>query len=223
MAIIISLVIAYLLGSINNAILICFCLKLGDPRKTGSGNPGATNVLRMGHSRAAAIILLSDLLKGLIAVIIGRLFHLHGFDLGLVAFASFVGHVYPIFFKFKGGKGVATMLGALLGLSPLLGLAAIVTWLLVAFLSRYSSLAAIVTCVVTPIYTILLPFSSAQFFLPLVALALLLIYRHRPNIERLRRGEEDKIQLRRKGIVEAIHSVGETDDEEVDDDDKKQT
>lgn len=192
---IVMLFIAYLLGSVNCAILISRFLKLDDPRQHGSGNPGATNILRTGHNVAAIITLFGDALKGFIAVMLARLLGIDGVALALVALAAFVGHLYPIFFSFKGGKGVATMFGVLLALHLLLGLLAIAVWLVVAFIFRYSSLAAIVAAISAPIDTLQL--ANPNFFLPLVVLAILVIFRHRANIDRLRHSQEPRFNFKR--------------------------
>ena len=147
---IIFAIIAYLLGSISSAVIVSKLLGLPDPRTHGSGNPGATNVMRIGGKNAALLTLLGDVLKGVIAVVLARAVGVQGFLLGLVALIVFLGHIYPVFFQFKGGKGVATCFGALMGLSLPVALVAGITWLLVLVFSRYSSLAALVTAVVSP-------------------------------------------------------------------------
>jgi glycerol-3-phosphate acyltransferase PlsY len=185
------IIFAYLLGSICSAILVCKALKLPDPRTEGSKNPGATNVLRIGGKNAAILTLIGDMLKGFIPVFCAQLFGIEGFSLGLIALAAFLGHLYPIFFQFKGGKGVATAFGAVLGLSFLVGFLLAITWLVVAFISRYSSLAALVTAALGPIY--LLIFSNKAYFFPTLAMTALIFWRHRDNIEKLRGGQEDKI------------------------------
>ncbi len=182
----------YLFGSLSSAIIICRLLGLPDPRNDGSGNPGTTNVLRLGGKKAAAATLAGDMLKGLIPVLIARWY---GADLNvqsLVAVAAFLGHLYPVFFGFKGGKGVATALGVLLGLYWPVGLMTIGTWLAVAFLSKISSLAALVSIFLTPAY---LWFALHDPF-PVVCmsfLAALLFWRHRENIGKLLNGEESRI------------------------------
>lgn len=190
---IILFIIAYLLGSISSAILVCKFLGLPDPRNEGSKNPGATNVMRFGGKQAAILTLLGDVLKGVIAVVLARLFGLQGIWLGWIAVAAFLGHLYPIFFQFKGGKGVATALGVTLALSPAVGIVAAITWLLVLVFSRYSSLAAIVTAIFTPIYSVM--FKGFDYFLPLLVMTIFLIWRHRQNIKRLREGTEPKVNF----------------------------
>ncbi|MEE9492725.1 MAG: glycerol-3-phosphate 1-O-acyltransferase PlsY [Gammaproteobacteria bacterium] len=182
----------YLFGSLSSAIIICRLLGLPDPRNEGSGNPGTTNVLRLGGKKAAAATLAGDMLKGLVPVILARWL---GADLttqSLVAVAAFLGHLYPLFFGFKGGKGVATALGVLLGLHWPVGLMTITTWLLVAFLSKISSLAALIAIFLTPAY---LWFTLHQP-VPVICMtfmAALLFWRHRSNIGKLWRGEESRI------------------------------
>lgn len=188
---IILILIAYLIGSFSSAIIVCKGLGLGDPRDGGSGNPGATNVLRLGGKKPAALVLFCDVLKGTIAVLIGKLFGLTPLEVGIVALAVVIGHMYPIFFKFKGGKGVATALGALIGIYWVVGLLTIVTWLIVAKLSKYSSLAALVAVILAPFYAALI--LNINYLYPLLVMALLIIYRHKDNISRLRNGTEPKI------------------------------
>lgn len=186
----IMLLIAYALGSICSAILICQALGLPDPRSEGSKNPGATNVLRLGGKKAAAMVLVADMLKGLVAVLLARLVGLEGFALSLVALAAVIGHIFPVFFEFEGGKGVATALGALLGLSLVLAIAVILIWLAMAKIYRYSSLAALTAITASPVLALLI---QPSYFFTLLALAGLLAWTHRSNIERLRAGTESKI------------------------------
>ncbi|MEM9243614.1 MAG: glycerol-3-phosphate 1-O-acyltransferase PlsY [Pseudomonadota bacterium] len=190
---IIAIIIGYLLGSINFAILSSRYLALDDPRHHGSGNPGATNMLRTGNYGAAMITLLGDAAKGLIAVLIGHALSVHGFWLALVALAVFIGHLYPVFFKFKGGKGVATLFGLLLGLHFSLGIVAIIIWLIIVAIFAYASLASLVTVIIVPINCLFL--GEASYFIPLVIISAFIIYRHQDNIERLRRGQERKISF----------------------------
>lgn len=183
---------AYLLGSISSAIVVCRALRLPDPRTEGSKNPGATNVLRIGGKQAAALTLAGDSLKGLLPVLAAQALGAAPPILALTAAAAFMGHLYPVFFGFRGGKGVATLLGVLFGLHWLLGLAAVGTWLLVAGLFRYSSLAALVMTACLPAYawfiTASLPLAGA-----LAGMGALLFWRHRGNIAKLWRGEEARI------------------------------
>lgn len=188
--------LAYLLGSISSAVLIARLLGMPDPRTVGSGNPGATNILRQGGKWAAGATLLGDLLKGLIPVVLARTLTTDDLILCLVGAGAFLGHLYPVFFGFKGGKGVATALGVYLGLNPWMGVALILTWLTTAGLFRYSSLAAVLTALLSPVYCwFLLP--GWPYFAMSVFMAAMLIWRHRSNIRRLVGGEEDRIKLRR--------------------------
>jgi len=182
---------AYLIGSLSSAVMLCKVSGLPDPRTQGSGNPGATNVLRMGSKKLAALVLLIDVLKGVIPVLIGRMI---GFDidiLALIAFFAFLGHLYPVFFQFKGGKGVATALGAFLALSPALAGAALLTWIVVFAISRISSLSAITAAAMTPVYSLWL-IDTVFARTVILLIALLLLWRHRSNIQRLLAGEEKK-------------------------------
>lgn len=188
--------LAYLIGSISSAVLIARVLGMPDPRTVGSGNPGATNILRQGRKAAAAGTLLGDIVKGCVPVVIARLLTEDPTILALVAAAAFLGHLYPLFFQFKGGKGVATALGVYLALSPWMSLALVLTWLATAVIFRYASLAAILTAAISPLY--------AWYFLPGTAflaltlfIALMLVWRHRGNIKRLLGGREDRIKMKK--------------------------
>ncbi|MEW5966905.1 MAG: glycerol-3-phosphate 1-O-acyltransferase PlsY [Pseudomonadota bacterium] len=187
---------AYLIGSLSFAVIVSRAMGLPDPRSFGSGNPGATNVLRTGRKLAAALTLLGDALKGWVAVMAARTlatqFELHPDVVLLAAMAVFVGHLYPVFFRFQGGKGVATALGGLVGLDPWLGLACLATWLVVAGVFRISSLSALVTAALAPIYAGLLTGWNNQAIAVLV-IALLLVYRHKSNLVKLVNGEEKRI------------------------------
>jgi glycerol-3-phosphate acyltransferase PlsY len=186
---------SYLIGSISSAILLCKMLGLPDPRTTGSNNPGATNVLRISNKLTAASVLIFDVLKGTIPVWTAYFLGIEPIYLGLVAVATCLGHMYPIFFNFSGGKAVATAFGVLLPLGLGLGSALIFTWLLVAKLTRYSSLAAIVTVTLAPLYTWWL---KPLYVNPVIMLAVLIIFRHHDNIIRLVRGQESKISFNKK-------------------------
>ena len=189
---IILIIGAYLMGSLSSAIIICRLLGLPDPREQGSGNPGATNVLRIGGKKAAAATLLGDMAKGLIPVLIAKTLGASIPIQALVASAAFLGHLYPVFFGFRGGKGVATALGVLLGIHWMVGTFTILTWLIVAKLFKISSLAALVAILITPLYIWwLIPDSSV-----LIAMAFigsLLFWRHRSNIRNILDGTEGKI------------------------------
>lgn len=180
---------AYLLGSISSAIIVCRVLGLPDPRGQGSGNPGATNVLRIGGKKAAAITLMGDMLKGLIPVLLAKLLGASITVQALVALAAFLGHLYPIFFGFRGGKGVATALGVLLGLHWPVGLLTIATWLVIAKLFKISSLSALISMLVAPLYIWwLIP--DRSLIIAVVFMVALLFWRHRSNIRNLMQGTE---------------------------------
>jgi glycerol-3-phosphate acyltransferase PlsY len=189
-------VAAYLIGSVSFAVVVSRVMGLADPRTYGSGNPGATNVLRSGNKKAAALTLLFDALKGLVPVLLVMLFGEHfGLDeeaAAWVGLAAFLGHLWPVFFRFQGGKGVATALGVLFGLSVWLGLGAALTWLAIAYFFRYSSLAALVAAVFAPFYHALI-WGPSQVTLALVIMAGLLLWRHSANIDKLIKGTESKI------------------------------
>jgi glycerol-3-phosphate acyltransferase PlsY len=187
-----AVLIAYLFGSISSAIIVCKLMRLPDPRTQGSNNPGATNVLRIGGKKAAIITLLGDVLKGVIPVLAARYLNLEPLIIALVMFAAFFGHLYPIFFCFEGGKGVATIVGCLLAFNLYVGLAFLGTWILMAALFRYSSLSSLTSAILAPLYVWYFSGSTAAYLTTMV-MSLLLIYRHRTNIGRLFRGEESKI------------------------------
>jgi len=191
-----SIGIAYIIGSISSAILICKLMRLPDPRTQGSSNPGATNVLRIGGKKPAIIVLLSDLLKGTFAVLIARAMGMSPNILAFTGLAAVLGHMYPVFFKFKGGKGVATAFGSLIGLSPLLAAIAALIWLSIAFLTRYSSLAALITFISVPFLSIVL--NQPAYFSALAILACFILWRHRSNISRLWHKTESKIKIGKK-------------------------
>ena len=184
-------ILAYLFGSINWAIIICKLAGLPDPRGQGSKNPGATNVLRLGGKKWAFWVALGDVLKGVLPVLLARFFHVDAFGLGLVALAAVVGHMYPLFFGFQGGKGVATALGAIVALSWLVGIFVLLTWLIVALLFRFSSLASLISLVLSLLYTAW--FADMALLLPMSIMVLLILYRHHANIRRLLQGTEPKI------------------------------
>ncbi len=186
-------VCAYLLGSVSFAVLMSRAFRLPDPRTYGSGNPGATNVLRSGKKAAAALTLLGDAAKGWLAVWLAQYFIPGDYTLvAAVALAVFLGHLFPIFLRFKGGKGVATALGVLLALNVWLGLAVLATWLLVVLAFRWSSLAALLAAVGAPIYAMLLTMPR-EYVLVSAVISLLLIWRHKGNIQNLLAGKESRI------------------------------
>ncbi len=184
---------AYLIGSISSAIITCKLMSLPDPRSGGSKNPGATNVLRLAGKKAAAITLIGDSLKGYIPVQIAVLLSLPNTVIALIAVATFLGHLYPIFFGFKGGKGVATMLGICFGFSPWVGLATALTWLVVAKLLRISSLSALISMSLAPVYVWLLLDNNTAILVACSVMTLILFWRHRSNIRNLISGAEGRI------------------------------
>lgn len=194
MGITILLVLAsYLIGSCSAAIITCKILGLPDPRTQGSQNPGATNVLRIGGKKAAIFTLIGDVLKGFLPVVIAKfVLKADAITIGLVALAAFLGHLYPLFFKFKGGKGVATAIGVLFPLSWLLGLGFVFTWFVVAALFRFSSLAAMVAAFLTPCYAF---WFAPPYIAYISIMSLFLIWRHRENIIRLWHRKEGKIKF----------------------------
>jgi glycerol-3-phosphate acyltransferase PlsY len=192
---------AYLIGSLSFAVLVSRLMGLSDPRTYGSKNPGATNVLRSGNKAAAVITLLLDAFKGWLPVVLvqvyGERFGLGAGTVALVGFAAFLGHLFPVFFRFQGGKGVATAAGVILAFNPWLGLASLATWLIIAVFFRYSSLASIVTAVFAPAYYLLggdvAWDAPGVMVLALAAMAVLLVWRHAENINRLIAGTESKL------------------------------
>ena len=203
MSTLVFVLIAYLIGSISFAVVVSKLFGLSDPRTYGSKNPGATNVLRSGNKPAAVVTLLGDGFKGWLAVWLaihfGPEYGVSDSGIALVAIAVFLGHLWPLFFRFIGGKGVATALGVLLGINPWLGLATLVTWLVIAYAFRYSSLAALVASVFAPFYYGLL-FGVDAMLMAVVAMSALLIYRHRANIDNLLRGKESRIGKTSSGV-----------------------
>ncbi len=189
-------VAGYLVGSISFAVIVSRAMGLADPRSYGSGNPGATNVLRSGSKLAAVLTLLLDALKGFVPVLLVSLFGArYGLGEGtaaLVGLGAFLGHLWPLFFRFKGGKGVATAAGVILALNPLLGAATLFTWLLIAYFSRYSSLGAIASAALAPIYQMMV-WGMGPIVGVLVVMGLLLIWRHAANIKKLLNGTESRL------------------------------
>ncbi len=186
---------AYLIGSVSFAVVVSKAMRLPDPHSYGSGNPGATNVLRTGNKLAAILTLLGDAAKGYVAVVMARVLigvEIDSWVLPAVAAAAFVGHLFPVFHGFKGGKGVATALGILLAIDWVLGLTTLSTWLIVAVFLCYSSLAALVSAVFAPIYFIFL-FGVQPMAIAIAVMSALLIWRHKANIQKLLRGEEGRI------------------------------
>lgn len=194
-------VAAYLLGSLSFAVIVTRVMGLSDPRTYGSKNPGATNVLRSGSKAAAIITLLLDAVKGWLPVALvmrfGQPYGLNDGTVALVGLAAFLGHLWPVFFRFEGGKGVATALGVLLGISVWLGLATALTWIIIAFFFRYSSLASLVAAVFAPVYYLLVDgvvwYAEGTIAAAIVVMAMLLAWRHRENIQRLLAGTESRL------------------------------
>ena len=185
------LIFAYLLGSINSAIIICYIFRLPSPRSIGSGNPGTTNVLRIGGKVPAVITLLFDILKGLAPVIIARMLTDNELIIACTALYAILGHVFPIFFGFKGGKGVATLIGTLFGFWWVLGIIFVVTWFIVAVITRYSSLSALVATIVASVSVIFT--ANLQVAAPFLMIAVMILIKHKSNIQRLISGQESKI------------------------------
>ncbi len=188
--------LAYLIGSVSSAVLVCRLFNLPDPREAGSKNPGATNVLRLGGRLPAALTLLGDILKGWLPVILVKLWTANPWIISSVLLAAILGHLYPLYFQFKGGKGVATAIGALLALSPFLGGAFVLIWLVIFVLFRYSSLSALIATLSMPVCGWWL--IDKRYCVVLALLALIVVWRHRENVNRLLKGTEDKVG--KKGI-----------------------
>lgn len=182
---------AYLLGSISSAIVISRVMGMADPRSVGSGNPGATNMLRVGGKKLAAITLLGDIAKGLVAVVLAKFITTDPAIIGAVAVAAFLGHCYPVYFGFKGGKGVAVALGVFIGLNAWLALVLMVTWIIMFLITRYSSLSALVAAAAAPVYIYWLD-PQLAYLISGTVIVVLMFWRHRDNIRRLIKGEEIK-------------------------------
>lgn len=184
---------SYLLGSLSSAIVVCKLMGLPDPRSQGSGNPGATNVLRIGGKKAAAITLFGDMLKGLLPVLVAHAMATSDLVLAATGAAAFLGHLYPLFFRFQGGKGVATMLGVLFGFHWGVGLATALTWLIMAKVFRISSLAALIATLLAPLFIWKIMGPIPALIITTALMTALLYYRHRSNIMRLIKGDEGAI------------------------------
>jgi acyl phosphate:glycerol-3-phosphate acyltransferase len=183
---------AYLLGSIASAILICRLFSLSDPRSEGSGNPGATNVMRLHGKKAAILTLAGDVLKGAIPILLAKVMGSSELIVALCGLAAFLGHLFPLFFKFKGGKGVATLIGVLFATHWLLGLAYVSTWTITALIFRYSSLSALIAAALTPLYSWFI-LENINFLICHSIMVIILIWRHRSNIQKLIAGTEGKL------------------------------
>ena len=202
-----AVIAAYLIGSLSFAVIVSRLMGLNDPRSYGSKNPGATNVLRSGNKAAAVVTLVLDALKGWLPVVLvkwlGADYGLGGGTVAAVGLAAFLGHLYPVFFKFKGGKGVATAAGVLIGISWVLGLATLATWLIVAYFSRFSSLASLAAAVFSPLYYLFGDraawYVDKRILMMLVVIGALLIYRHRENINKLLKGTESRLGAKAAG------------------------
>lgn len=204
------IIIAYLMGSICSAVIVCQTFSLPDPRTEGSQNPGATNVLRIAGKKYAILVLVADMLKGTIPVFIARLFLSDPMVLGFVALAAVIGHMYPLFFDFKGGKGVATAIGALFGFEFLVGVMVSATWLVVARFTRYSSLASIISICLSPFYALLI-IGRIDVDPPLFLMAVLILIKHKNNIGRLIEKTEPKIKLKQHSVLEEVMDEGSSD------------
>lgn len=184
---------SYLLGSISSAIIICKICNLPDPRTKGSGNPGATNVLRIGGKKLAAFVLIFDGLKGAIPVMLAHYFGLNLFELTIILLSAFLGHVFPIYYGFKGGKGVATYLGGLIGLNFFVGLTFSIIWLIVAKVIKISSIAALTATLLSPIYFYFITTHDVRATMVIFLINLFIYFTHRENIRRIMNGEEGVI------------------------------
>ncbi|QKI88528.1 glycerol-3-phosphate 1-O-acyltransferase PlsY [Thiomicrorhabdus xiamenensis] len=188
-----AVALSYLLGSVSAAIIVCRVMGLGDPREGGSGNPGATNVKRLYGNKPAAVTLFGDMLKGVIPVVLAYQLGFSNAEVFVIGFAAFIGHLYPLFFGFRGGKGVATMMGVLLALSFPAGLAVVATWLFVAKVLKISSLSALVASLLAPVYIYFID-AEMSWVIGSAVMTLILFWRHRSNIQRLLNGEESLIK-----------------------------
>lgn len=188
------IVFSYLLGSLSSAIIVCKLMGLPDPRSEGSGNPGATNVLRIGGKKAAAITLFGDMLKGLLPVLVAHSLAVEHNVLAAVGAAAFLGHLYPVFFRFQGGKGVATMLGVLFGFHWGVGLATALTWLVMAKVFKISSLSALIATLLAPVFVWKIMGPIPVLIITTGVMTIILYWRHRSNIMRLIQGEEGSVR-----------------------------
>jgi|TARA_B100000929_G_scaffold194290_1_gene154040 glycerol-3-phosphate acyltransferase PlsY len=185
-------ILSYLIGSISTAIIVCKLLMIDDPRTQGSKNPGATNVLRIGGKKAAAVVLFGDALKGILPVLIAKYLDFNLLNISIIALSSFLGHVYPIFYKFRGGKGVATFIGSLFAINYLVGLCFAFTWIFVAKVLKVSSVSALVATFLTPIYFYLITNNLNSTYI-ICIICVWIFYTHRSNIKRIILGAEKRI------------------------------
>ncbi|HAT8180360.1 TPA: glycerol-3-phosphate 1-O-acyltransferase PlsY [Legionella pneumophila] len=199
------ILVGYLMGSINSAIIVCRTFGLPDPREEGSKNPGATNVLRLGGKQYGILVMVCDALKGILPVIIAKYLNAEPVTIAFTALAAVVGHMYPVFFHFRGGKGVATTIGALLAFHFVIGVMVAATWLLVANFWRYSSLASIASISLAPFYSLILV-GNLNIFPPLFMITILVLYKHRDNFNRLIDGKEPKIKFKHSVIEEIMEA-----------------
>ncbi|HEU5296911.1 MAG TPA: glycerol-3-phosphate 1-O-acyltransferase PlsY [Burkholderiaceae bacterium] len=208
---VLAVLVAYVIGSLSFAVIVSRGFGLADPRSYGSKNPGATNVLRSGHRSAAILTLLLDALKGYVpvwlALLLSPRFGWGETTIAFVGLAAFVGHVWPLFFRFAGGKGVATAAGVLLAFNPWLGLATLATWVIIALFFRYSSLASIVAAAFAPFYQLLI-WEPSAISLAIAVMSLLLIWRHSGNIRKLLAGTESKLGHKARHAEHAAHHHG---------------
>jgi acyl phosphate:glycerol-3-phosphate acyltransferase len=204
-----AVVAAYLIGSLSFAVIVSRVFGLADPRSYGSKNPGATNVLRSGHRAAAVLTLAFDALKGyvpvLLALIWGPRHGLGDWAVAMVGLAAFLGHLWPVFFRFQGGKGVATAAGVLMAFNPWLGLATLLTWVIIAAFFRYSSLASLAAAAFAPFYQLLI-WGSGPVAIAVTVMGLLLVWRHAANIQKLLNGTESKLGQKAQGAAAHSHS-----------------
>lgn len=201
-----SLVLAYLMGSICSAVIVCRTFSLPDPREQGSKNPGATNVLRIAGKQYAAIVMIVDVLKGTIPVVIAHALGASPVTVAFTALAAVIGHMYPIFFGFQGGKGVATAIGGFLGFHFVIGILVAATWLIVAKLTRYSSLASIISMCMAPLFALFIT-GQVDIFPPFLLITILILFKHRNNINRLMDGSEPKIKFKHTIMEEVMDTL----------------
>lgn len=209
-------VVAYLVGSLCSAVIVSRIFSLPDPCTEGSKNPGATNVLRLAGKKYAAIVLAGDMLKGFLPVLLAKMLNVPLEVVGFTCLAAVVGHMYPVFFGFKGGKGVATAIGAFLALHFMMGVVIVATWLIVANLSHYSSLASIVSIILAPLYAIVST-GTVSTFPPLLLITALVLYKHRKNITRLTDGEEPQIHFKHNqlsDVADELETMAESESDE---------